>query len=284
MFLCHNTAPKPYAVASVSDIRSFEIQENQDRRGPEGFLKFQKSFIAFRWPEKCSPIFTKCVQFFQDPVKAPNELFVMAEQYKALHICKAGNLAGSAQSYFAFVGRNTLLGDYASLNVFFSSKQQVRIEMQQRWSERSVSYSKVISVSYKLLQLQPFLLTQTLCYTLSPIFRVYLSWLAFKIQHGKTSGSTIAPRVASVCGTRHNSFTVILLTSLWPALDDLWHLCSLPTDGQRLLEQFLMACKMTSSFAITKWWDGCLLILYPLHQSLLDWCSMVDNNWDKDNS
>lgn len=95
-FLCHNAVPKPYVVASVSNMRSSEIQENQDRSGHEGFLEFQKSFIAFRRPEKCFPVFTKCVQFFQDPVKSPNELCVMAEHYKALHISKAGNLADSA--------------------------------------------------------------------------------------------------------------------------------------------------------------------------------------------
>lgn len=68
-----------------------------------------------------------CVQFFQDPVKALSELSVMAEHYKALHICKAGNLASSAQSYFAFTCGNSLLADYASLNVdfLFSIKQQV---------------------------------------------------------------------------------------------------------------------------------------------------------------
>lgn len=116
VFLCHNAAPKTYAVSSVSNIRGFEIQENQDRRGHE---RFQRSFIAFTWPQKCSLIFTKCVQFFQDPVKAPNELSVMTEHCKALHVCKVGNLASSAQSYFAFVGGNSLLADYASLNVVF---------------------------------------------------------------------------------------------------------------------------------------------------------------------
>ena len=132
VFLCHNAAPKPYAITSVSNIRSFEIQENQDRKGHKGFLKFQKSFIAFRWPEKCSHIFTKCVQFFQDPVKAPNEHSVMAEHYKTLHICKARNLASSAQSYFAVVAGNSLLADYASLNVVFF---QASSKLEFRWSK-----------------------------------------------------------------------------------------------------------------------------------------------------
>jgi len=59
------------------------------------------------------------VQLCQDPVKAPHELSVMAEHYKALHMSKAGNLAGFAQSCFAFVAGNSLLADYTSPNVFF---------------------------------------------------------------------------------------------------------------------------------------------------------------------
>lgn len=58
------------------------------------------------------------MRFFQDSVKAPNELSVVAEHYNALHICKAGNLARPTQSDFAFVGGNSFLADYASLNTF----------------------------------------------------------------------------------------------------------------------------------------------------------------------
>lgn len=42
----------------------------------------------------------------------------MTEPYRSLHVCKAGNLAGFAQSYFAFVDRNFILADHASLLCF----------------------------------------------------------------------------------------------------------------------------------------------------------------------
>lgn len=131
VYLCHNAVPKPHAVAYLSSIRNFEIRENQGKRGHEGFLKFQKSFVAFRWPEKYSPISTKCVEFFQDPVEALNVPPVMAEPYRTLHICKAGSLAGFAQCYFAFVDGNSILADYASLLVwlFFLACNMLELDL-----------------------------------------------------------------------------------------------------------------------------------------------------------
>lgn len=82
VYLCRNAVPKPCAVASLSSIRNLEIQENQDKRGHKGFLKFQKILIAFRWSEKYSPISTRYVEFFQDPVVPSNVLSVMQNPTK----------------------------------------------------------------------------------------------------------------------------------------------------------------------------------------------------------
>lgn len=72
------------------------------------------------------------MEFFQDPVEALNVLPVMAEPYRTLHICKAGSLAGFAQSYFAFVDGNSILADYASLLVWvFFNMQHVGIRFSQ---------------------------------------------------------------------------------------------------------------------------------------------------------